>query len=242
MSLFIVLTRGRTGSSPLVSDINQHPEIVCHQELFSSWPESLPDDLAPSYESLKREGHVHSLQSYLDETISVAPARLTGFKILMQHFDERKDLGLEQFVFQSRMPIIFLTRDPLRAAISAGIAKERKAFNRHAKETNREYIERFKKKVTLSSTYIVNEIKYYAYWQDSWRKKLSDIDAPHIEVTYEEYVINRIHLLNRIYNYLGVSEMQRLDAPLYARVTSEDVWDDIVNADEIRQALGLVSS
>ena len=39
MTRFFLYTRGRTGSTPIIDELDSHPQLECHQELF------LPDPL-----------------------------------------------------------------------------------------------------------------------------------------------------------------------------------------------------
>lgn len=151
----------------------------------------------------------------------------------MFHFDLRKEVGLESFVLGSAMPIIFLTRDPLHAALSAAIAKERKVFNIHVADGG----ENLKQPVALDPSFVVDEARYYAHWSEHWQERLRTSNAPHIVVTYDEYVRDRLGLINSIFRFLKVNELPQLRSNNYTKVTSEDVWDDVVNAEEVRKAL-----
>lgn len=74
MDMFVIMTRGRTGSTPLVADINDHPEVVCHQELFRTAPIDVSYDIAPCYESVRRSGRAASAGQYLREIAAAVPA------------------------------------------------------------------------------------------------------------------------------------------------------------------------
>jgi LPS sulfotransferase NodH len=237
MDMFVVLTRGRTGSTPLVEDLDQHPDIVCHHELFRPSPVTSRLDLAPYYEAVKQSGRTLSAEEYLRETATTAAPAKMGFKALLMDLQHREGIGLERFLLDSRMPIVHLTRDPVRSAISAGIAKERGAYNHHKDTVNPLYLERLKQRVTLDPAYVVDEARYYDYWAKKWRTHLLEVGSPHIEVTYEEYVSDRVVLLNRIFRFLDVAEMEELPNNPYSKVTSEDVWSHVINADEVRDAL-----
>ena len=232
MTLFTMLTRGRTGSTPLIDDIDRHPEIACHQELFRPEIKTEPPDMVPSYEAVRKNGRTLTAEDYLREVAAATPGKKVGFKTLIFHFEERQEIGLESFMFGSSMPIIFLTRDPVRAALSAAIARERQVFNVHADQKPRE---NQGKRVTLDPTYVSNEARYYAHWSDHWQTKLRDLKAPHIVVTYEQYVSDRLAVVNSIFRFLNVQEMPSLPPNSYSKVTSDDVWKDVVNHAEIRK-------
>ena len=96
-----------------------------------------------------------------------------------------------------------------------------------------------KKRVRLNSSFISDEARYFAYWANYWKDKLQTGQSPHIVLTYEDYLSNRLGLINGIFRFLGVEELAHLPQNPYSKVTSDDVWSDIINAEEIRQFFGL---
>jgi len=204
MTLFALLTRGRTGSTPLIHDIDQHPNIVCHQELFRPVPVFDPFDKAPTYEAVKLDISNISAEEYLRDVKSATPNKKVGFKALMFHLDLRKEIGLQDFMFESKMPIIFLTRDPVRAALSAAIAKERNLFNIHTDGDQQNHL---KRRVALDPNFVADEAGFYAHWAEHWQATLRELEMPHIVVTYEQYVSNRLAVVNSIFRFLDVQEL-----------------------------------
>lgn len=237
MTLFAVLTRGRTGSTPLVDDIDRHPDIACHQELFRQEPVNNMHDKAPSYEAVRQNGRTPGAEDYLREVAAATPGKTVGFKALMTHLEQRHDIGLESFMFGSSMPIVFLTRDPVRAALSATIAKERKLFSIRVDQKQQDHD---KQPVVLDPTFVADEARYYAHWSDHWQARLRELKTPHIVVTYEQYVADRLALVNTIFRFLKVRELPELPSNSYAKVTSDDVWKDVANSDEVRKALSRI--
>lgn len=229
--MFVVLTRGRTGSTPIVADINQHPDVVCHQELFRSLPLDKLDDIIPCYERRKDE---MSIPEYLVGPVAES-GDTVGFKVLINHFDERT--GLADALLNWPVRYIYLTRDPVRAALSGAIANARGAFNLYNKETNQELLSRFEKKVQVDPAVVVESARHQSYWDDTWTTRLAEMGEPHLVISYEEYVSDRLGLMNRIFRFLGVEEMANIPPTPYSKVTSDDVWDDILNADEVKKAL-----
>lgn len=237
MSMFAILTRGRTGSTPLAAAINQHPGIVCHQEIFRPDPPVTIDDMVPSYAAVRQSGRAPSAEEYLRDVMAAAPpGQKVGFKLLMTHLQQHEEAGLERFVFSSRMPLILLTRDPDRAALSAAIAHERQIYNLPADLTD-DHKDRMKRPVKLNPAFVVREARHYAHWFDHWQNRLREANAPHITVTYEQYVENPLDLLNRIFRFLDVAELPELAANPFAKVTSEDIWADVINAAKVRKSL-----
>jgi LPS sulfotransferase NodH len=234
--MFVVLTRGRTGSTVICADINQHPDVVCHEELFRSTPVSSVLDLAPSYEAVKKSGRTLSTADYLTEVLSGSTAQMVGFKALLGDLDRHEAIGLEQYILENTKTI-FLTREPVRMALSAAIASCRGAFNLHKDFSGQDYLAKLASRVQIDPEFVINEVNYNVYWSEIWQKRLRDTGTPHININYEEYVNGRQILLNRVFDFLGVGVMSTLGPTVYLKVTSENVWEDIINADEIHDAL-----
>lgn len=237
MGLFTVLTRGRTGSTALVAAINQHPDIICHQELFRTAPAVTYDDMLPAYEAVKEAGRTPLAEEYLREVEATGSPRKVGFKLLDIHLEQRRDIGLEQFVLNSSQPIILLTREPAFAALSAAIAQTRGVYNLPVAHEDDDLRARMKVPVRLDADSVAIEARLYREWSERWQTRLSDLGTRNIAVTYEQFVADRLGLLNRIFRFLEVSELQELAPNPYEKVTSEDVWDDVLNAAEVRAAL-----
>lgn len=236
--LLVVLTRGRTGSTPLVADIDQHPQVVCHQELFRTATHS-PHDRVPSFYTAGGLRPGLTAQQYVDDLARQADRTVFGFKLLISNLDEwPAEVGLREFLL-NRAHVVFLSRDPMAAAISAGIAKARDAYNIQDGDVDDEYRERLSRKVVVDAQYVSDEARYFAYWAEHWLSVLSEANVPHVHITYEAYCADRLSTLNSVFHFLGLPALTQLAPNPYSRVTSSVVWDDIVNADEVRGALGL---
>jgi hypothetical protein len=90
--------------TPLVADVNQHLDVVYHQELLRETPTDVSYDIAPCYESAKRAGRALPAEQYLREIAAAVPAARVGFKVLLSDLDLRKDIGLERFLIESMLP------------------------------------------------------------------------------------------------------------------------------------------
>jgi hypothetical protein len=55
---------------------------------------------------------------------------------------------------------------------------------------------------------------------------------------YEDYVSNRLDVINGVVRFRA-KEIAHIPENPYSKVKSDDVWNDIVNAEEIRQSFGL---
>lgn len=235
--LFVVLTRGRTGSTPLVADINQHQDVVCHQEMFRAEPAVSPFDLAASYEAAVAQHGQLGAREYLDRlTRSAGDGQMVGLKVLDSQLNERAGIDLRGHLLRTRTPIVLIDRHPARAALSAAIATARGAYNLHVDTQNPEYRKRLKTRVTVDPDFAVQEARYYAHWAAELRRDLQRSRARYIEIFYEDYTSRRLEEVNRIFDFLGISRAERLGDNPYSRVTSQNVWDDVVNSDEVSRA------
>lgn len=239
MKQFVVLTRGRTGSTPIVADINQHPAIDCHQEVFRSEPVVSPQDMALSFvgEAMRSPG-LTAEQYVSGLAVQSSPgAQAVGFKLLLNQIDERGASGLMDFLLSGRLLVVFLSRDPIRSALSAAIAKGRNAYNWHQDTQDAAYRERLNLKVNIDLDFVKTEATYYEYWATRWLDDLRGASVPHIHITYEEYEADRLGLINRVFGFVGVPSLSALEPNPYARVTKGEVWDNVANTDEVRALL-----
>lgn len=235
--LLIVLTRGRTGSSALIDDIDQHPDASCHQELFRTTGHS-PHDSVPSFSTVLKSTPALTARRYVEGLAQAAATPVFGFKLLISNIDEwPAEVGLRELLL-NQAHVVFLTRNPKSAAISAGIAKARNAYNIRETDTDQDYRERLSRRVVVDPQYVRDEVRYNSHWADQWLSELQAARTPHLHVTYEAYSADRLSILNQIFDFAGLLSLNDLARNSYVRVTSPVVWDDIENADEVRRAVG----
>lgn len=236
-ALFTVLTRGRTGSTPFVEDLDAHPDIACYQELFRLGPEEDLHDKVRSYASLARERGPISASEYL-EIIAPKDCRAFGWKTLVAHFDEREDLHLWNLLTTRHAKIIYMVRNPAAAALSAAIAIQRGIFN--IPKVSLEYclkLDNRNQPLQLDIDWLVEEAGYYRMYFDMWHNKLKQSQLPVLVVEYERYLHNKGEVLNSAYAFLGVPTIKVPDDNPYEIMVTSSVLERVANLEEALRAL-----
>lgn len=246
-TLFAVVTRGRTGSTALVEDIDFHPNVICHQELLrngttESWAERLP-----TFRAYLEADATRTFDDYLDLLLkTVEPSVQTvGMKILLNQVAETTDLlnqrganeGPLGIMARRRARFIYLIRDPVAAALSSALAAKRELFSLHPDDPAFDVKSVRRIPVTLDAKRVCDEVLYAQAAREPGELQLKELKRPYLVVHYEHYVGNREETLRSIFKFLGVADYRSSTASFFVKVTSANVWDDIENADEVMSAL-----
>ncbi len=217
MKKFVLLTRGRTGSTAVIDELHQTKGLRAAQELFLTWNF---DTHIPEYDrtynfvppldvwkqqkawwkwlprSLRTEDRIAG--RYLGEAEALAQQRgalAFGFKVLSNNLVERP--YLEQLLQQRGYCAIYLTRNLARQVISGMVASQSGIFN----STD----------ATLRlQSYCIDLDKFQALaeWERrEFQKDLEQLTArktPFTVVTYEDFCGNRGVFYGRIFEFLGL--------------------------------------
>jgi len=92
ISKFFIYTRGRTGSTPICDELDNHPNIICHQELF------MPDawHLGGMYEAYQEHGEVIFQEKGTDY-------KVLPFSLYLKSYDEVHKNGRHLFCKQGKV-------------------------------------------------------------------------------------------------------------------------------------------
>ncbi|MCU0830685.1 MAG: sulfotransferase [Rhizobiaceae bacterium] len=237
-NLFCVLTRGRTGSTAICEDLDAHPGLACHQEVFRLGPRHTYTDKADSFLAY-REKTSATISDYLAYLVATDPAATrVGFKLLINHFEERKAEALEAEFENRRIPTIFLVRDPQAAGLSSAIAAARGVYNmRNDAKRIEELKQRAAMNVSVDTKMLRDEIMFFAGWQQRWKQHLSSTGIPFMIMRYEDYCADRLGTLNHAFDFLGVKPLEALAENPYLRVTGDNKLDGIENAGDVAAVL-----
>lgn len=216
---FFVLTRGRTGSTAVMDELNKVSAIRATQELFlirdfSQIPDAkfaklfdilLPFDLWKQKSKLYKwmlsilDGDKIWINLYLYEAEGLAKrqsARAFCFKVLSHHFDERPLLStvLKERGYQ----VIYLTRNIARQVLSGMVAAQTGVYNttEDVGDTRRHQID-------------LEKFRWLVQWEvqcvekDIARLKAERFDF--IVVSYEEFNNDRQSFYKKIFHFLGLA-------------------------------------
>lgn len=236
---FVLLTKGRTGSSALVSDIDKHCSIVCHQELFTRGQPPTPGNVETfnQFRGSQPHANLSDYLSYLSQDAISSKGRLAlvGFKLLTNQLDEQRSCGLWEFLSAASLPIILLRRNPFDAGLSAAIARSRQVFNLRRGHGAEQISSICKANVDID--YLRSEIPMYEQWNLEWPVILEGAGCHFKVIEYDDYNANRLDIVNGIYSFLGKDQVSSMGINDYVKVTSGNPYEDIINARDVVSCL-----
>lgn len=267
MERFVVFTRGRTGSSAICDELDAYPEISCHQELFRLIPEGsfvrnsweqhgircfepnlrkqlgVPDRVLPFDLFLESEHEplgIEAYYKYLERAAASENSRVLGHKMLTRHFDDRCEYDMFAYLRAVDTKVLYLARrDPVREAISGGLARARGFFSIvEGEPAFQSKIEKMNRTYSVNCTGIVDEVKYIAYWTKEWTARLQDAGFDYLNIYYEDFVENRIKFHRAVLDYLGLFDLRvSSQATNYMKISPINLRECIQNYGELGEAL-----
>jgi hypothetical protein len=212
---FFLMTRGRTGSTAIVDELNRSRSLRVTQELFLKYNFEKPgpyfhhlyDLVLPFVLWKQKEGsrkwtpsRLWSNHRWADDYLAKAEALAGqqgaasfGFKVLSHNFDEWPFLSA--LLKRRGYRVIYLTRNLARQVLSGMVANQRGIWN------TREDIRNV-------SSYFINLDEFQRHVE--WERKAIENDltwltaegSPFISVTYEEFCTNRLSFYTKIFHFL----------------------------------------
>jgi len=237
-NLFAILTLGRTGSTALAADLDSHPNITCHQEMLRKEPREAWGDQAPIAHAFLSDPS-RSFDGYLDFLLEncKSNARTVGMKILLNHLRESEAIAPLETMACRDARFIYLLRNPAAVSVSLGLAGARSLFNIHRDDPQYAEVMARQKRVVLDIDWVCHHANSMNKSIRKGKKKLRKLRRPHLTVYYENYISDRVGMLRSIYKFLDVPFHQPPIESSFQKVTSENIWDDVQNADAVRRAL-----
>jgi LPS sulfotransferase NodH len=220
MNKFFIMTRGRTGSTAVIDELNKTTQVCAAQELFLKYDFSNEPDLVTqlyplilSFELWKERGSWwrNIFRRYLDDEGLInyylkqaeATARrkgkdVFGFKVLSHHFEETPFLAAALLKREYR--VIYLTRNIPRQVISGMVAKQRGKYNAQAAEGYED-----KGRYLIDIVEFQNLVKWEVQAVENDIAFLKLAGFSHIVVSYEEFTSDRGGFFRKVFGLLGVS-------------------------------------
>jgi LPS sulfotransferase NodH len=208
---FVLVTRGRTGSTAVIDELGKASHTCTTQELFlngrfteeslrQKYKLLLPFDLWKQSGEWRQRVLPTSWQAkhYLTHAAILAQChgiKAFGWKVLSHHFDERPFLGA--LLKQQGYRAVYLRRNAVRQVLSGMVAKQRGVYNSM-------------EKVADKCRYHV-EIAGFR-WLVRWEQECVKNDCAwlvaegfdFIEVSYEDFCADRRIFYGRIFNFLDL--------------------------------------
>ena len=231
---YVILTRGRTGSTYFAETIGSQPGILGFQEIFSiehtcnRHCHTNAQNECLSYMNYK-DLNFDEYFSMLTDRMKILNKKKISQKILFNHLDENP--GLEDFLM-SRSKIIHLSRNPFYEAISGAFALSNNFWN-----SNTDELEIMRKQIIQGKTYIepqriLDEIHYSQYWNKIYSEKFSVFADRYLAVTYEKLLRNDPIETNALMRFLGLKEAMRFTYSKHSIINYKkqiENWEDLIS-------------
>lgn len=238
-SPFLIVFIARSGSSAIMGDLKQHPNVAMWGEVFGGKTLPLANQTAQT-----DENRIAFLRHFwAPKRFNAEAAR--GFKL---QINSRPP----QFSAWDRLPgimdeyhaklIVLRRANILKQAISAIRArdlvkltklttgKQRGHIDRNAHESVRRFAEQ-PTEIDLA------DLQGVIWSIEKGRSQLAEIMKlvpPALEVTYEDYLSDRARVINSIFETIGVP-VTTIGEPAFAKITNDDLSAVVTNYDEVRK-------
>ncbi len=184
--MFVVLTRGRTGSSALCDFLDRQIDITCFNELLTNKCHSNLDGFGHAGKGYGHNGaclsYSHSLGNpadwivRLEEIKSQTSVSRVGLKILYHHIQDFPELAT---MLLSRARVILLTRSPFTQAISGLVANTTGIWN-STQGNVKDHLP-----VYISPELVRKEMEYIAAWDSHVRTLVRSMGGKFLEFDYD---------------------------------------------------------
>ncbi len=236
MKNFFLMTRGRTGSTAVVDELNRLKSMDVSQEIFAQYDYANNPGVLELYNLIEPfdvwtgsrlpdgEANPRILSQYFEEAISRLDTEVVkafGFKLLSHHVAERK--GMVKVLKQKKFKAIYLTRNIPRQVLSGLVARQRGVYNTIGE-------------VDHSGTYSIDVEQYaelirFEIAAVESEKQMLRENFDMLEIRYEDMLADREVFYSGILEFLGLE----LEVPERTdfRVMIKDVARTVENYDQI---------
>ena len=240
MQKFFLMTRGRTGSTAVIDELNKCAGFRVAQELFLRYEFNSANDtkleitkeFIPPFLLWKRRIRGSSwtpdnflANRYLMQAENVASksgAEVFGFKLLSHHFDENKYLC--DLLLKRGYKSIYLTRNIARQVLSGMIANQRNMFN--SRDDIKDPI-----RYLIDLKEFGSRVKWAGMGVENDKKLLREKGIAFIEVNYEYFIQKREKFYKTIFEFLNT--YAELPPSSDYKIMIKDVQYTVKNYDEV---------
>ena len=240
-SPFLIIFIARSGSSAIMGDLQQHPNVAMRGEVFGA--KALPMVAQPDQTDENRIAFLHQFWASYKRSNAETTAR--GFKL---QINSRQP----QFTSWDRLPgimdeyhaklIVLRRTNIIKQAISAirardllkltklATGRERGHIDRDAHESVREFVDQPTEIDLADLQSVIRSI-------ENSRKQLAEVAQlvpPACEITYEDYLSDRARVIKSIFETIGVS-LTTIGEPAFSKITSDDLSAVVTNYAEVRE-------
>lgn len=249
---FVIFNFPRSGSNLLCSMLNQHPEILCHHEIFN--PKKVY--YAKNFHELLGGSEVLDRSALISGKIGISSKIKRDFNPekfcfeLWRHHYNYKAVGFN--LFPSHVPntaaviagdhsvkkILLLRKNKLKCYVSRMIARQTGVWDLYARKNRLEHKKTPQISLRVNPRDLVRWSKKYDSYFREMQRVLTEKDQPFIQINYEDLVGKEgVQVKSKILSFINVLvEPEYLESPL-KKQNPNCVFDLISNFSEVKEAL-----
>lgn len=240
---FVVLTTQRSGSTWLISILNQLPETTAYGEIFLH--RRRPKDTKKKYGTTERDHprfietqpqgfHLRPLRlfNYLDELYNQPGA--VGFKLMYSQL--RLYPEIVAYLVWHRLPVVHLVRNNFLDVLISHQLKDQVAAQRGRAHILIGQPQPDKMQTTLNTHDLIERLQDLQNNQRTIRKFLRWCQLPHMEISYEDLVANP-HDFELIWDFLAINSQGYLPKSNLLKIRQGDHEDVISNYQQVKETL-----
>ncbi len=250
-SRFIIFNFPRSGSNFLCTMLNNHPDIICHNEIFNPKKIFYSKDFHELYsagKSISREDLVRGkigLGSKRERNYSPEKFLMkiwhynygnnaVGFNLFPTHVPNMANSLLKD---REVKKILLIRQNKIRCYVSRAIARKTNSWSNYSNSSSSRKKSKTTKVYVNANSLLKWSQKYDRYFA-SLRQTMTDFNQPFIEVKYEDLIdvnsdIHKINLLKFIEVPVKLDKLQ----PLNKKQNSSDLSEIIINFSELKNKL-----
>lgn len=252
---FVIITRGRSGSTAVAAELGNHPDIICYGELFYPKPMKRPnfremydkhglDYLSPNeklfipyivYEQehlrnsvcAESEYHKQYLRYLSERAGGFRPGAAIGFKILYKQTVRQPGI-LNALKEEGFAFLHLIRRNIVRQTISGMVARKRGLYN----EKNFRFPQ---VRYFIDIEEFKHRVCAIAAQLETKRRSFEQLGMDCIELYYEDYTEDRKSFFSPVFSFLGVEEVA-VPHSEFSIMTDRNLRNVVENFDDLRLA------
>lgn len=252
---FVIFNFPRSGSNFLCTMLNNHPDILCHQEIFNpqkifyakNFPSLYSDaskELETSYKEdffLGKAGLASKTERDLNPERFLAniwqhnyEAQAVGFNLFPTHTPNMaKSLIRDQEVKK----ILLIRKNKIRCYVSRAIARKTNKWSNFSDGSPQKDNSNITQVYVNPQRLLSWSEKYNKYF-NNLRQELIDLNQPFVEVTYEDLIgFANESIKIKLLEFIGVSVQVEALKPLTQKQNTHKTCDLVSNYDELKKQL-----
>ncbi len=237
---FVVYGVPRVGSNFFISQLNCHPDILCHYEIFHR--HAIHDGFVDKPESC------HWLEAVSLQERDASPESFLARLFENHHgythvgynlFPNQNDSVLKRGFAESSLKKIILKRKNIlenyisfKVAVKTGVWSSKAAKERGVDET------RLDKRVHFEKKEFINHVRRINRFYDNVENNIALKQGEALVIYYEDMLRDRQAVLCQVYDFLGVERVILPGTTIFKKQNREDLRELVYNYGELEVFLG----